>query len=199
MKAGLIGESPRRVGGPDRVTGHQRYVADIHLADELHASLVTVPCAHARIISIDASAAERVPGVRLIVSAADLPQPMLRFGPQFQDRPIIAVGETKYHGDPVAAVAADSRDGAAEAARLVRVEYEELPAVFTVAAALDPDAPLVRDPELRPDDPLASTNVLREHRVEHCVGDLVGDLVRVTLGDRLGSEEVLALGEWLDI
>jgi CO/xanthine dehydrogenase Mo-binding subunit len=180
MSAGRIGESPRRVGGKDRVTGLQRYVADIHLADELHASLVTVPCARARIISIDTSVAARVPGVRLIVSAADLPQPMPRFGPQFQDRPVIAVGETKYHGEPVAAVAADNRDAAAEAARLVRVEYEELPAVFTLAAALDPDAPLVRDPALRPDDPLASTNVLREHNigwgdVDAATADLIVD------------------------
>ncbi len=99
------------------------------------------------------------------MTAADLPQPVPRFGPQFQDRPVIAVGETKYHGEPVAAVAADTKDAADEAARLVRVEYEELPAVFTVAAALDPDAPLVQDPALRPGDPLATTNVLREHRV----------------------------------
>ena len=180
MSAGRVGGSPRRVGGQDRVTGLQRYVADIHLPDELHASLVTVPCARARILSIDTSAAERVPGVRLIVSAADLPQPTPRFGPQFRDRPVIAVDETKYHGEPVAAVAADSRDAAAEAARLVRVEFEELPAIFTVAAALDPGAPLVQDPSLRPNDPLAATNVLREHvigwgDVDAATADLIVD------------------------
>ncbi len=180
MNATRIGESPRRVGGQDRVTGLQRYVADIHLPEELHASLVTVPCARARILSIDTSAAMQVPGVRLIVSAADLPQPTPRFGPQFQDRPVIAVDETKYHGEPVAAVAAESRDAAVEAARLVRVDYEELPAVFTIAAALDPEAPLVRDPAQRPNDPLATTNVLREHRVgwgdvETATADLVVD------------------------
>ncbi|HSO28406.1 MAG TPA: xanthine dehydrogenase family protein molybdopterin-binding subunit [Candidatus Sulfomarinibacteraceae bacterium] len=157
--------SPRRVGGHERVTGRQRYVADIHLPDELHARLVTVPCARARIVSIDTSAAERVPGVRLVVTAADLPQPVPRFGPEFQDRPVLAGEETKYHGDPVAVVAADTLDAAEEAVHLVRVEYEELPAVFTVAGALDPAAPLVRDPALRPNDPLAGTNVLREHRV----------------------------------
>ena len=62
---------------------------------------------------------------------------MLRFGPQFQDRPVIAVGETKYHGEPVAAVAAETKDAAEEGARLVRVDHDELPAVFTIAAALD--------------------------------------------------------------
>src|SRR5512146_1412853 len=182
MNAGRVGGSPRRVGGQDRVTGFQRYVADIHLPDELHASLVTVPCARARIVSIDTRAAEQVPGVRLIVSAADLPQPTPRFGPQFQDRPVIAVGETKYHGEPVAAVAADTRDAAAEAAGLVKVDYEELPAVFTVAAALDPGAPLVQDPSLRPNDPLATTNVLREHVIGW--GDVDGATADVVVDQR---------------
>jgi len=140
-------------------------VADIRIADVLEAKLVTLDCARARIISIDTSAAMQIPGVRLVMTAADLPQPVPRFGPQNEDRPVISVGETKYHGDPVALVAAETKDAAAEGARLVRVEYEELPAVFTIAAALAPDAPLVQDPSLRPKDALASTNVLHEHRV----------------------------------
>jgi CO/xanthine dehydrogenase Mo-binding subunit len=159
-----VGASPARVGGLDRVTGRQAYVADVHLGDVLHAKLVRLDCARARIIAIDTSAALAIPGVRLVMTAADLPQPVPRFGPQFQDRPVLAVGETKYHGEPVAAIAAETRDAAEEAARLVRIEYQELPAVFTIAGALDPAAPLVQDPALRPDDPLAATNILREHR-----------------------------------
>ncbi|HEX6211970.1 MAG TPA: molybdopterin cofactor-binding domain-containing protein, partial [Methylomirabilota bacterium] len=166
MSGGRIGDSPRRVGGHGRVTGAQQYVADIHLPDELHVELVTLDCAHARIIAIDPSDALAVPGVRLVMTPDDLPKPMPRFGPQFQDRPILAVGETKFHGEPVAAVAAETKDAAEEGARRVRVEYEELPAAFTIAGALAPDAPLVQDPALRPDDPLASSNVLREHRYE---------------------------------
>ena len=101
----------------------------------------------------------------MVFSAADLPQPVPRFGPQFRDRPVIADGEVVYHGQPVAAVAAETLDIAEEAARLVRVEFEPLPAVASLDAALAPDAPLVQDPSLRPNDPLAnSTNVLREHR-----------------------------------
>ncbi len=164
MSGDRIGGSPNRSGGVGRVTGSQQYVADIRLQDVLEVRLVTLPVARARIIAIDASAAERVPGVRLVMTAADLPQPVPRFGPQFIDRPVIAVGETKYHGEPVAAVAAETKDAAEEAARLVKVEYEELPAIFTIAAALDPAADLVQDPALRPNDPLATTNVLREHR-----------------------------------
>ena len=159
-----IGASPARVGGLDRVTGRQAYVADIHLDDVLHVKLVALDCARARIVGIDTSAALAVPGVRLVMTAADLPDPMPRFGPQFTDRPVLATGETHYHGEPVAAVAAETLDAAEEGARLVRVEHEALPAVFTIAGALAPDAPLVQEPALRPGDPLAGTNVLREHR-----------------------------------
>jgi len=175
---GRVGASPRRVGGHERVTGEQAYVADLDIPDVLHARLVTVDCARARIISIDTTAAMGVPGVRLVMTPADLPDPMPRFGPQFVDRPVLAIGETHYHGEAVAAVAADTKDAAEEAVRLVKVEYEELPAVFTVDAALDPGAPLVQDPSLRPNDPFSATNVLREHRVGW--GDLdaaVADLV----------------------
>ncbi len=165
MSAPIIGTSPNRVGGIGRVTGQQEYVADIRQADALEAKFVTIDCAHARIISIDSSAALALPGVLLVMTAADMPQPVPRFGPQMEDRPVIAVGETKYHGDPVALVVAETKDLAAAAAALVRVAYEELPAVFTLAGALDPAAPLVQDPSLRPNDRLASTNVLREHPI----------------------------------
>jgi CO/xanthine dehydrogenase Mo-binding subunit len=167
-----IGASPARGGGRDRVTGAQAYVADIHLEDELHVALVTLDCARARIVSIDPKTALAHPGVRLVMTATDLPDPMPRFGPQYRDRPVLAVGETKYHGDPVAAVAAESRDAAEAGAALVRVEFEELPAVFTIAGALDPDAPLVQDPALRGDDPRRTSNVLREHR--YAWGDVDG-------------------------
>jgi CO/xanthine dehydrogenase Mo-binding subunit len=159
-----VGSSPARGGGRDRVTGRQAYVADLHLDDVLRVKLVTLDCARARIDRIDTTAALAVPGVRLVMTADDLPQPVPRFGPQLRDRPVLAVGETKFHGDPVAAVAAETLDAAEEGARLVRIGYEALPAVFTVAAALDPAAPLVQDPSLRSGDPLAGTNVLREHR-----------------------------------
>ena len=160
---GRVGDSPARVGGIDRVTGRQVYVADIRLERVLHAKLVTIDCARARIREIDVTAALAVPGVRLAISAADLPQPVPRFGPQFRDRPVIAVGETHYHGEPVVAIAAETLDAAEEAARLVRIDYEELPAVVTIADALAAGAPLVQDPALRPGETLASTNILREH------------------------------------
>jgi CO/xanthine dehydrogenase Mo-binding subunit len=123
-----VGESPRRGGGYGRVTGHQEYMADVKLPDTLQVKLVTLDVARARIISIDTAAAKNVPGVAFVMTPADLPQPIPRFGPTFQDRPVLADGETKYHGEPVAAVAAETKEAAEEGARLVEVEYEVLEA-----------------------------------------------------------------------
>jgi CO/xanthine dehydrogenase Mo-binding subunit len=162
VTADWIGRSVERAGGVDRVTGAQRYAADIHLDHVLHVKLVHLNCARARITSIDSCEAARVDGVRCIMTAADLPDPMPRFGPHFEDRPVLAVHETKFFGEPVAAVAAETADAAEAAASLVRVDHDELPAVLTIDAALAPGAPLVQDPALRPHDPLANTNVLRE-------------------------------------
>jgi CO/xanthine dehydrogenase Mo-binding subunit len=160
-----VGVSARRVGGEDRVTGRQRYVGDIPLEGMLHVKLVHLDCARARIISVDASEALALPGVVAVVTAADLPQPMPRFGPGYPDRPLMAVGETKFHGEPVAAVVAETLEAAREAARLVRVDHEQLPAVLSVEQALDAASPLVREPELRPaDDALRDTNTLTEWR-----------------------------------
>jgi CO/xanthine dehydrogenase Mo-binding subunit len=160
-----VGDSPARVGGIGRVTGATQYVADLHPADVLHAKLVTVDAPRARIVSVDAAAALALPGVRLVLTSDDLPQPVPRFGPQNKDRPVLAVGETKYHGDPVAIVVADTVDQAEAGAAAVRVEHEPLPAVFTIEAALAPGAPLVQDPSLRPGHRLAHTNVLNEHTI----------------------------------
>ncbi|TRW46676.1 xanthine dehydrogenase family protein molybdopterin-binding subunit [Georgenia yuyongxinii] len=176
-----VGTDARRIGGRERVTGAQEFLADIRLEGMLHVKLVTLDVARARIIAIDTTAARRVPGVVDILTAADLPQPVPRFGPAYQDRPILAEGETKYHGEPVAAVAAETKEAAELAVSLVRVEHEVLPAVTTVAAALAPGAPLVQDPHVRAGgDPLADTNILKERHygwdrdaVEYSRADLV--------------------------
>jgi CO/xanthine dehydrogenase Mo-binding subunit len=155
-----VGKSTRRVGGIERVTGAQRYAADLRLDNVLHVKLITLPCARARINSVDTTKAAAAAGVRRIMTARDLPDPMPRYGPVFADRPVLAVGETKFFGEALAAVAAENPDAAEHAASLVRVDYEELPAVLTVDAALDPASPLVQDPAFRKAGPLAQTNTL---------------------------------------
>lgn len=164
--SGMIGASPPRVGGPERVSGSLEYVADIQFRDALHVKLVTLDVARARIASIDTARAEAVPGVVAVITPADLPDPIPRFGPRLKDRPVLATGETKYHGEPVAAVAAETTEAAERAAALVEVEHESLAdGVFTIEAALDPTSPLVIDPSIRgTDDPLAASNVFAEHR-----------------------------------
>ncbi len=157
-----IGTSLPRRGAFERVTGAQQYAADIRLDNALHVKLVSLDCARARIFAIKTDEAARLPGVRGIFTADDLPQPVPRFGPVVADRPLLAVGETRFSGEPVAVVVADTHDAAAAAARVVHVDFEELPAVLTVLSALDPSAPLVQDPSLRPGDPLARTNILQQ-------------------------------------
>lgn len=171
LKAGcLLNEGPsigtdcRRGGGRDRVTGEQQFLADLKIENALHVKLVTVDSARARIVSIDYSNALKVQGVINVTTAESLPAPMRRFGPVYQDRPILADGETKYHGEPVAAVAAETRQAAEEAASLVKVRYEPLPAVVTIEDALLPDAPLVQSSDLRENTKHAKSNIFKERK-----------------------------------
>ena len=173
MAESWIGRSIPRVGGVERVTGAQRYAADIRLENVLHVKLVHLDCARARDRpDRHAPRRRRVAGVRCVLTAADLPQPMPRYGPAYADRPVLAVGETKFFGEPVAAVAAETEDAARAAAAAVTVDYEELPAVLTVDAALDPASPLVQDPAMRAETNLAHTNILQEWRFGW--GDVAG-------------------------
>ena len=144
----------------------------------LHVKLVSLLCAHARIDAVHTDEAARVPGVRSIFTAADLPQPVPRYGPVSTDRPMLADGETKFSGEPVAAIVADTKDAAERAALLMRIDFEQLPAVLSVEAALDPASPLVQDPSLRANDPLANTNTLQRWqfdwgRIDDAAADLV--------------------------
>lgn len=160
MTGAGLGISAPRVGGTDRVTGAQRFVADIAIEDVLHVALVHLDCGHAAIEEIHTSAATGIEGVVRVFTAEDFPNPVPRFGPRFADRPVIATGETKYHGEPLAAVVAVTKEAAAEGAAAVRVEYKELPGVYSIDDALDPESPLVLDRGLRTgDDPLADSNV----------------------------------------
>jgi CO/xanthine dehydrogenase Mo-binding subunit len=176
-----VGESIARVGGAARTTGAQRYTADLKLEHVLQVRLLHLPVGHARIDAIDTSAALAVDGVSFVLTAADLTRPVPRFGPSFHDRPVIASEEVKYYGEPVAAVAAETEDVAAEAIGLVRVDYEELRGVFTLEDALADGAPLVQDPGLRAGDPAAQTNVLRAHHFGW--GDVDGVAAAVVVAD----------------
>jgi CO/xanthine dehydrogenase Mo-binding subunit len=131
----------RRVEGRDKVTGSAKYAADLTREGMLHAAFVGSPYPHALVRSVDVTAARAVPGVRAVITGADV-RPA-RFGRRLQDWPVLAWDRVRFIGDRVAAVAADTLEAAEEAARLVEVEYEELPAVFDAVAALATDAPIL--------------------------------------------------------
>jgi len=160
--AATVGANISRAGGLERVNGQQAFLADIELDGMAHLKLVTVDAGRARIDRIDTRRALALPGVIDVLTADDMPQPVPRFGPVYRDRPIIATGQVNYHGEPVAVVVAETKDIAARAAALVEVEFTQLPAVVSVETALAPGVPLVQDPDLRPGDPLAQTNILKE-------------------------------------
>lgn len=135
-----VGSRVPRVDSVEKVTGHAIYGVDVALPGMLHGAVVRSPHAHARVASIDTSAAERAPGVKAIVTGKDFPH---RFGAAIKDQPFLAIDRVRYVGDPVVAVAATSEREAQYARDLIRVEYEELPAVTDMRLALADNAPLV--------------------------------------------------------
>ncbi|MFQ5766278.1 MAG: xanthine dehydrogenase family protein molybdopterin-binding subunit, partial [Rhodospirillales bacterium] len=123
------------------MSGRSRYFDDERHDDALVARVLWSQHAHARIVRIDAGRAMRVPGVKAVLTGEDLPDG--RMGPFIKDEPPLAKGTALYIGEPVAVVAARSDEAAAEALQRIAVEYEELPAVFTVDQAMAPDAPIL--------------------------------------------------------
>jgi CO/xanthine dehydrogenase Mo-binding subunit len=137
-----IGARLRRPDGPPKLTGEAQYAGDMSLPGLLHVRLLLSPYAHARIVSLDATAAQAVSGVVAVVSGADL-APHVKCPPSSRARSLLATGEVRFCGQPVAAVLAESEAVAEDALTLIDVEYEELPAVLGVEAALASDAAAV--------------------------------------------------------
>jgi carbon-monoxide dehydrogenase large subunit len=160
-----IGRSVPRPNAKRLVAGRGRYVDDLTLPRMLHIAFVRSPYAHARIVSIDSREAATMPGVVRIVTATDLADICtpwvgvlthmkgLKSAPQHP----LAVDRACWQGEPVAAVLADSRAEAEDAAALIEVDYEELPAAADAETALDPQTPVIH-PELG--DNLAFENAL---------------------------------------
>ena len=144
--AAILAAPEMRVDGAMKTTGRARYTRDVHLPDALWAKFLMSPFAHARIISIDTSAAKAVSGVHAVLTADDIDR--RRWGRSMNDWPVLAYERVRYVGERVAAVAAETPEAAEEAVSLIQVEYEELPAVFDAEEALRADAPILHpDPE----------------------------------------------------
>lgn len=139
----VLGKRLPRVDGLEKVTGQAQYADDIVLPNMLRGKVLRSPYPHARILNIDTSRAEKLPGVVAVASAKDLP--LVRYGASIQDETAFAVDRVRYVGEAVAAVAAVDLETAKEALRLLQVEYEEQPAVFNAHEALKPGGPLVHE------------------------------------------------------
>jgi carbon-monoxide dehydrogenase large subunit len=143
-----IGKSVRRVEDPRLLRGKGRFIDDLKLPRMAHAAILRSPHAHARIVSIDTSAAEKLPGVVRVVTGQDCQERMNPL-PSFAPGPIyqwaIAVGKVRHVGETVAAVVAENRRIAEDAVDLIEVEYEVLPAVVDPLKALEPGAPVLHE------------------------------------------------------
>jgi CO/xanthine dehydrogenase Mo-binding subunit len=142
--ARVIGQSLPRPDGGEKVAGLTRFAGDLRLPGMLHARLVLSPHAHARIVRIDGGRAARLPGVVAVLGGRDLP--LAAPDPTDRTRGPLALDRALFQGHPVAAVLAQTEAQAEDAAELVRVDYEALPAAIDPEAAMRPDAPRVRDP-----------------------------------------------------
>jgi CO/xanthine dehydrogenase Mo-binding subunit len=153
QKYKVIGTRPIRHDGTDKVTGRAKYGADIKLTGMISGVILRSPHAHARIKSIDVSRASAVPGVRAIVTGADMPDAANRIvelgegavNLHHLSHNVLAGPKVLYRGHAVAAVAADTVHIAEEAAKLIRVEYELLPPVLNVLDAMKDGAPILLD------------------------------------------------------
>src|ERR1700684_1822773 len=152
----VIGTRPIRHDGIEKVTGRAKYGADYSFPGMLHGKVLRSPHAHARLIAIRTEKAAALPGVKAIITGADIPEipgstammGELVVNTHYLSLNVMARGKVLYDGHAVAAVAATSPHIAEEALRLIEVDYEPLPPVMTLAEAMEPEAPIVF-PELR--------------------------------------------------
>ena len=147
-----VGENRERSEATGKLTGQAVYVSDMSLPGMLHAQVKQSPHARARIRGIDTTKAERLPGVRAVLTGAELDY---RLGLYVVDKYLLARGEVRHFGEAVAAVAADTLAIARRAADLIEVDYEVLPPVLNHMDALKDDAPLVH-PDLGTYDHVAA-------------------------------------------
>jgi xanthine dehydrogenase molybdenum-binding subunit len=133
-----VGRSVPPIYGVEKATGALRFPADINLPGMLWMKILRSPHAHARIVAVDATAAEKMPGVAAVITHKDVPRVL--FGP-YQNEIYPLDEEVRFVGDTVAAVAAKDWNVAEEAVRAIRVTYEVLPAVHDPESAVEPGAP----------------------------------------------------------
>ncbi len=158
-----IGESVPMLDSVSRVTGVVEYTVNLRLPNMLVGMIVRSSVPHARLVKVNVSQAEKVPGVLAVLTAADLGR-QATYGIGIKDQSVVALDRVRFVGEPVAAIAAEHLDAAEEAASRVEADYEELPAVFDALAAIQPGAPVLHEP--------FSNNIFKHAKLRH--GDVEG-------------------------
>ncbi|MDO9398274.1 MAG: molybdopterin-dependent oxidoreductase, partial [Herbiconiux sp.] len=187
-----VGTSVRAPAGRRIVTGREPYTLDVAVPGVTHLKLLQSPHAHARILSMDTSAAEALPGVHAVLTAADSPEQLYSTGRhnfRTDDPDDTRLFDTvvRYRGQRIAAVVADSIGIAEAACRLIRVEYELLPAVFDPEQARQPGAPL-----LHADKPTAQSRIAEPER--NVIASVHSEIGSIAAGIEAG--DVRVQGTW---
>jgi CO/xanthine dehydrogenase Mo-binding subunit len=169
----VVGRSLPRMDAPGKVTGSAVYAADFTLPGMLHGKVLRSREPHARLVRIDGRRAAGLPGVRAVLTAADVPD--VRYGGSVKDEEVFARERIRFAGQPLAAVAATSPEAATAALAAIEVVAEPLPAILDVAAALAPGAPLVHEGWT---DYIALPILHREGNVCNRARIVVGDVER---------------------
>ncbi len=177
LEVGRVGELLPRVDAIPKATGDFAYASDLSTAGMLYGHTVRSTHVHARVAAIDVSGALAMPGVHAVLTHADVPGEK-RYGLELRDQPVLAIDRVRYHGEPVALVAAEHPEQARRAGAAVRVHYEPLELVT------DPERALEQEP-LHPDRPTTGRgfrddrrpNVVRHIVIRHGDPDAAGDVV----------------------
>jgi 4-hydroxybenzoyl-CoA reductase subunit alpha len=154
----VIGKSKPKIDGREKVTGQARYTADLKFPNMLYGKLLTSPHAHARILSIDTSEAEKIPGVKAVITHKDVPTLKYGISPARWDENIFCIETVKFVGDKVAAVACIDEETCYKALKAIKVDYEVLPAVLDPLHAMDEDAP-----QIHPEYPLNKNTEIHQN------------------------------------
>jgi CO/xanthine dehydrogenase Mo-binding subunit len=215
---GRIGEPTVRADAPPKVKGEFAYSSDLQAAGMLWGHTLRSPHTHALIREIDASAALAMPGVHAVLTHDDVPGEK-RYGLEFPDQPVLAIDRVRYHGEPVALVAAEHPEQARRAAAAIHVDYEELQSVTDMERATDapplhPDRPtmghgyrddprpnVVRHMVIRHGDPEAAGDVSVEGVYELGIQDqaFLGPESGLAVPDGEGGVDVYVATQWLHV
>jgi len=193
LELGRVGESIKRADGVPKTTGEFEYASDLSAAGMLWGHTLRSPHVHARVRSIDLSAALTLPGVHAVLTHADVPG-QKTYGLEFADQPVLAIDRVRYFGEAVAIVAAEHPEQARRAAERIVVEYEPLEPVIdperaTESEPLHPDRPTMGHGYR--DDP--RPNIVRSMVVRHGDPEAAGDVV-VSGVYELGTQDQAFLG-----